>query len=67
MKGMQQPRKDMVIKIRVDPTQNADFHWASRRLGVQLSTWLRQLALAEVRRLKTNMARAAQQTKAVKR
>jgi len=49
---MQQPRKDTVIKIRVDPTQKADFDWAARRLGVQLSTWLRQLALGEVRRVK---------------
>jgi hypothetical protein len=49
---MDQPRKDSVLKIRVDPTQRADFEWAARREGIQMSTWLRQLAMGEVRRLK---------------
>lgn len=49
---MDQPRKDTVIKIRVDPTQRSDFEWAARREGTQMSTWLRRLALDEVRRLK---------------
>lgn len=49
---MDEPRKDTVLKIRVDPTQRADFAWAARREGTQMSTWLRRLALEEVRRLK---------------
>lgn len=63
MRRMEQPRKDTVIKIRVDPTQKADFAWAAKREGVQMSTWLRQLGLAEVRRRKENLRRADARSK----
>lgn len=51
--SMPDPVKHLIIRIRVDPTQKADFEWAARRQGsYELSTWLRSLATREVEELK---------------
>lgn len=55
MKG--DPRKDVVVRVRVDPRQREDLEWAARKNGLELSTWMRQLSLKEADRLKAAQVR----------
>ena len=46
------PAKTDLIRIRVDPLLHRDLTWAASVSGLDLSNWLRSLALREVERLK---------------
>ncbi len=49
-------RKDVTVKIRVNPLQLVDLKWAAKKAGLDLSGWLRSLALKEVDRIKSKAA-----------
>lgn len=50
-------RKDITVKIRVNPLQLTDLKWAAKKAGLDLSGWLRSLALKEAERLKQGRPR----------
>lgn len=50
------PRKDAVLRFRIDPVQRDEIEWAARQEGMLVSTWLRRLAVREVRKLKAALA-----------
>lgn len=43
-------RKTAVVRLRIDPVHKKAFARAAEREGLDVSAWIRRLALAELRR-----------------
>jgi hypothetical protein len=52
----EEARKDITVKIRVNPVQLADMKYGAKKAGLDLSSWLRNLALKEADRYKHRTA-----------
>lgn len=49
-------RKDITVKIRVTPGQLAEMRYGAKKAGLDMSSWLRALAMKEAERLKNKSA-----------
>jgi uncharacterized protein (DUF1778 family) len=61
-----EPKKTMVVKIRVDPKQHSYLEFAAAQAHLPIGTWMRQFCLSEADRLIRNAAAAKRRQRSKK-